>query len=84
MRALGNGHVVASTLARPVGPILQHVRLGGGETSIEKSTYPSGRRLSKTELYIPTREADMMEFGILVVSNVPDSKVGMTAEFTQL
>ena len=50
-------------MARPIGLVLQ--RIEGDATSFQKSIHSTASRLSKTELYIPTREADMMGFGIL-------------------
>ena len=83
MRARGNGQGVFSTLARPIGILLQYTHLEGGVTLIEKSKSPIDERSSVAELYIPAREADMMGFGILPgcdVLNVPNFKLGTTAE----
>ena len=83
MRALGNGHGIFSVFTRPTGLHLQYTHLEDGAMSTVKSASPTNGRLSKAELYIPTREADMMGFGILPGChrlNVPNMKVGTTAE----
>lgn len=61
MRAEGNGHVLSSTFARSIGIILQYMYVGPPVLG-KPSSIPE---LSKTELYIPCKEADMMGFGIL-------------------
>jgi hypothetical protein len=58
MRAEGNGHVLNSTLVRSIGIILQYMEVGDPFS------------LPKEELYIPTRQADGMGFGILPRSNL--------------
>jgi hypothetical protein len=64
MRAEGNGHVLSSTLARSIGIVLRYHHVGG-LTPSSSSTYPNAKPSSGAELYIPTREADMMAFGKL-------------------
>lgn len=54
MRAEGNGHVLNSTLVRSMGIVLQYMKVG--------DTPPI---TPLKQIYIPTREADMMGFGIL-------------------
>ncbi|KAL9126688.1 MAG: hypothetical protein Q9217_004299 [Psora testacea] len=83
MRAEGNGHGIASTFARSIGLILQYVRVEGGVTPSPKSFFSDVTRLPKAELYIPTREADMMGFGILPGYDrlkIPFFKVGTIDE----
>ena len=83
MKAVGNGHGIFSVFTRPTGLQLQYNHLEDSATSTEKSASSIIGRLSKAELYIPTREADMMGFGILPGChslNVPNLKVGTTAE----
>ncbi len=83
IRAVGNGHGISSTVARHIGLVLQYTRIEGDATSFRKSILPTASRVSKTELYVPTREADMTGFGILPGCdslNIPDLKVGTTAE----
>lgn len=83
MRAEGNGHGISSTLARSIGLILQYIRLEGGVMSSPKSLFSTVRELSKAEIYIPTREADMMGFGILPGYDrleIPSLKVGTIDE----
>ena len=58
MRAEGNGHVLNSTLVRSMGIVLQYMR-------VEDAPYTP---ILPLQTYIPTREADMMGFGILPVS----------------
>lgn len=74
MRAEGNGHVLCSTLIRSLGIILQYIYVGPPVI---------GNALSRTPLqpsiYIPTREADMMGFGILSGYgdlSIPSFKIG--------
>lgn len=83
MRAVGNGHGIFTTFTRPIGLQLQYIHRESGVTFAETSASPITGRLSKAELYIPTREADLMGFGILPGCNslnVPNFKVGSTAE----
>lgn len=58
MRAEGNGHVLNSTLVRSIGIILQYMEVGDSFS------------LPKDELYIPTRQTDAMNFGILPRSHL--------------
>jgi len=80
MRAEGNGHGLSSTFARGIGPILQYVHTKGAGTTFERTApYFANVKLSNTELYIPTREADMMGFGILPGCDrlkLPSFKIG--------
>lgn len=62
MRAEGNGHVISSTFVRSIGIILQYMSAGAGSV---RASWPSIGELSKSELYVSFREADMMGFGIL-------------------
>ena len=83
MRAEGNGHGISSTLARSIGLILQYIRLGGCVNSSPKLFFSDVREVSKAEMYIPTREADMMGFGILPGYDrlkIPFFKVGTKNE----
>lgn len=83
MRAQGNGHGIFSTSATSSGLVMQYTHLEGSVTFTDKSIFPNVSTLSKAELYIPTREADMMGFGILPGCDsliVPYFKVGTTAE----
>lgn len=64
MRAEGNGHVLNSTLVRSIGIIMQYMDVGDPFSAPKK------------ELYIPTRLADAMGFGIL-----PRSQLIYRAEF---
>ena len=83
MRAEGNGHGISSTLTRSIGLVLQYIHLEGAVITSGKLTDATANRLTKAELYIPTREADMMGFGILPGCDslkVPYFKVGTTAE----
>lgn len=82
-KAVGNGHGIFSTFTRSVGLQLQSVHLGGGVAFVDRSASPNVGRVSKAELYIPTREADMMGLGILpgcISLNIPNMKLGTTAE----
>lgn len=54
LRAEGNGHVLSSTSVRSIGVILQYINI---------TPYP--RNLSKESLFVPSRNADEMGFGIL-------------------
>ncbi|KAL8947464.1 MAG: hypothetical protein Q9222_006258 [Ikaeria aurantiellina] len=65
MKAEGNGHIVYSTLVRSIGPILHYVRASAnGLTSDYYGGNVGGTDPFKVRL-IPTREADMMRFGLL-------------------
>lgn len=82
MRAEGNGHVITSTLARSVDVVLhyQHV---GGTTASSSSKYFNVKLFTEAEIFIPTREADMMAFGILPGYNglnIPTLKMGTLSE----
>ncbi|MCJ1224977.1 hypothetical protein MMC12_001624 [Toensbergia leucococca] len=75
--AEGNGHIISSTLSRSIGIILQYMH------TYPKPGYSNGKELSKAEMYIPTREADMMGFGILPGCSdlkVPSFKIGTREE----
>ncbi|KAL8708103.1 MAG: hypothetical protein Q9220_006957 [cf. Caloplaca sp. 1 TL-2023] len=65
MRAEGNGHIVYSTLVRSLGPILHYVRASAGGVAADYC----GKDVGGTDPFklrlIPTREADMMRFGLL-------------------
>ena len=83
MRAKGNGHGLFSTLARSTGIVLQYIHLEGEASSNVKSIFPNIEASSKAELYIPSREADMMGFGILPGCErlgVPNFKAGTNDE----
>lgn len=83
MRAEGNGHSISSTLAGSIGLVLQYIHHEGGVKSSEKPISRHVEELPKSELYIPTREADMMGFGILPgcdILDVPTFNVGTTDE----
>ena len=83
MKAKGNGHGLFSTLARSTGIVLQYIHLEGGASSNVQSILPDIEPSSKAELYIPSREADMMGFGILPGCErlgVPNFKVGTNDE----
>ena len=58
MRAEGNGHGISSMFVRSI-------RIAGSATYSPKLHSSFCQRLPKSELYVPTREADMMGFGIL-------------------
>lgn len=60
MKAEGNGHVLNSTWVRSIGIILQYMWVGTPHMSITPSCYSL-----QSNIYIPTREADMLGFGIL-------------------
>lgn len=60
MRAEGNGHVLSSTLVRSIGILLQYMYVGLRDGDITLS-----RISTISNHYIPTREADMLGFGIL-------------------
>ena len=82
MRAEGNGHIITSTFAKSIGLVLhyQHSRGPGVLSSLFGF---SGKSYSSANLYVPTREADTMAFGILPgcdVLNVPSFKVGTSNE----
>lgn len=65
MRAEGNGHVLNSTMIRSIGVILQYMYVG--PASLQSNTY------------IPSREADMLGFGILPgykALSIPSFKIG--------
>ncbi len=71
MRAEGNGHVLNSTLVRSIGIILQYMQVGNPLS------------LPKKELYIPTRQTDVMNFGILPRSHLiyrADLRIGSIEE----
>jgi len=83
MRAEGNGHGISSTFARSIGLILHYIRIEGSVTYSPKLLFSFVRELSKAELYIPTREADMMGFGILPGYDrlgIPSFKIGTSNE----
>ena len=83
MRAKGNGHGLFSTLARSTGIVLQYIHLEGGAFSNVQLILPDTIASSKAELFIPSREADMMGFGILPGCErlgVPNFKVGTKDE----
>lgn len=83
MRAEGNGHGISSTFVRSIGVILQYIPIAGIATYSPKLLSSFVRELSKSELYIPTREADMMGFGILPGYNrlgIPSFKIGTSNE----
>lgn len=60
MRAEGNGHVLNSTLVRSIGILLQYMYVG-----LRDSDTTLSRNSAMLNPYIPTREADMLCFGIL-------------------
>ncbi|MCJ1367865.1 hypothetical protein MMC16_007001 [Acarospora aff. strigata] len=79
MRAEGNGHVISSTFARSLGLILHYMYVGPAS----RRTWWSTGDLSKAELYIPCKEADMMGFGILAgfkLLRLPTFKMGTIDE----
>ena len=82
MRAEGNGQIISSTFIRSHGIVL-HYRRVSGATSTSKPTVFSTRRGTKSNMYIPRREADMMGFGILPGHDrlmVPTYKIGTSDE----
>ena len=83
MRAHCDGQGIFSTQARPIGRVLRYTSLTGGLTSTDKSMFRGIGRMSKSELYIPAREADVMGFGILPGChslNVPSFQLGTTED----
>ena len=83
MRAEGKGHGISSTFVRSMGVILQYIRIAGSATHLPKLLPSFVRELSKSELYVPTREADMMGFGILPGHDrlaIPSLKIGTSDE----
>ena len=83
MRAKGNGHGLFSTLARSTGIVLQYIHLEGGASSNVQLILPDTKASSKAELFIPSREADLMGFGILPGCEslgVPNFNVGTNDE----
>lgn len=79
MRARGNGHGIFSLMPRPDCLVLQYDSPEFGVTSTEKRIFLNDKIFSKSELYIPTREADMMGFGILpgcIRLNIASFKLG--------
>ncbi len=85
MRAEGNGHVITSTLARSIGIVL-HYQLCQHVERVKVSspaTFSRTKSSSGVALYIPSREADMMAFGILPSYNdlsIPSFRVGTFSE----
>lgn len=78
MRAEGNGHILSSTFVRSIGVILHYMNLGESHHN-----HRSGPRLSKADLYIPSRTADMLGFGILPGFrglHMPHFKIGTISE----
>ena len=65
LRAQGNGHGIFSLVPRSTCILLQYENPEFGVMSTEKRISLGDRIFSKSELYIPTGEADMMGFGIL-------------------
>ena len=83
MRAEGNGHGISSTFVRSIGVILQYIRIAGIATYSPGLLSSFVRELSKPELYVPTREADMLGFGILPGYDrlgIPSFKIGTSNE----
>ena len=83
MRAEGNGHGISSTFVRSIGVILQYIPIARIAPYSPKLLSSFVRELSKSELYVPTREADMMGFGILPGYNrlgIPSFKIGTSNE----
>lgn len=83
MRAEGNGHGISSTFVRSIGVILQYIPITRSATYSPKLLSSFVRELSKSELYVPTREADMMGFGILPGYDrlgTPTFKIGTSNE----
>lgn len=85
MRAEGNGHVLSSTFVRSIGIILQYMYVGppaiGGPLS--RTSLQSDRTLLQSNIYIPTREVDMLGFGILPgykALSIPDFRIGTIDE----
>lgn len=81
MRARGNGHGFFSLMPRPKCPVLQYDNPEFGVISTEKRIFLNDRIFSKSELYIPTREADMMGFGTLpgcTGLDIPSFQLGTT------
>ncbi|MCJ1264955.1 hypothetical protein MMC22_004830 [Lobaria immixta] len=74
LRAEGNGHVFSSTLVRSIGMILQYMHVGPTDNGPTRS-----RTSLQPNIYIPTREADMLGFGILPGFedlSIPPFKIG--------
>lgn len=74
LRAEGNGHVLSSTLVRSIGMILQYMHVGPTDNGPMRS-----RTSLQPNIYIPTREADMLGFGILPGFedlSIPPFKIG--------
>lgn len=72
LRAEGNGHVLSSTLVRSIGVILQYMNI---------TPYP--RKVSKENLFVPSRDADEMGFGILPgfeKLRIPSFRIGTIGE----
>ncbi|KAI4091325.1 MAG: hypothetical protein LQ348_006005 [Seirophora lacunosa] len=63
MRAEGNEHIIYSTLDRSIGPILHYAHGQARDVYLKEHRIESG--LPDKRLTIPTREVDMMRFGIL-------------------
>lgn len=72
LRAEGNGHVLSSTSIRSIGMILQYMNI---------KPYP--RKLSQESLFVPSRDADKMGFGILPGFDklgIPSFRMGTISE----
>ena len=79
MKAQGNGQAIVSIPARPTGRVLQYTSLKNGVTTTGKSVIKDFKKFSDSELYVSTREADMMGFGLLPGCddlNIPSFQVG--------
>ena len=82
MRAEGSGQIISSTFIRSHGIILHYKNVGRAYPS-SRSSFSSIKRGTKSEMYIPKREADMMGFGILPGYDrlmIPTCKIGTIDE----
>lgn len=74
-----NGHGIFSVMPTPDYLQLQYDDTEFGVTSTKNRLFLNNKMFSKSEFYIPTREADMMGFGILPGCNsldIPNFQLG--------
>ncbi|KAL8825213.1 MAG: hypothetical protein Q9191_004550 [Dirinaria sp. TL-2023a] len=64
MSAQGHGHIIYATFVRSLGVVLHYMRTGVGTYDSDSSSLPI-KELSKDAMFVPTREASMLGFGIL-------------------
>ena len=64
MSAQGHGHVIYATFVRSLGVVLHYMRTGVGTSESDLSAL-AVKQLPKDTMFIPTREASMLGFGIL-------------------